>query len=791
MNIRIIIFSIFISIYSFTNAQTIKITGTVMDSITGEAVVGASVYTINKKQATTTNQFGFFSFSIYEGNGKDIEISYVGYDKYNLDATSGKFYTIKLIDNSKIDEVVVESKKSNINQNETGVTKMSIKTVKQLPTLFGENDIMRGLQYIPGVQSGGEASCNLNVRGGSPDQNLILLDDVPLYFVGHFGGLFSIFNSEALSGVTFYRGEFPARFGGRLSSVVDVRMKEGNASRFQNFISLSPLLGTITMQGPIINGKSSFILSARRSLISMIKLLQGPEAPSYYFYDINAKINLKLNENNHFYSSFYMGNDVLVLSKNNSKVTTALSNATEKNNLSWGNILGSLRWNHIFKSKIFSNTTLAFTRYHYGDNYSYKLNEIETSRSIDSKVLSDVNDFILKSDFEAGLNDRLTIRFGGQGIVHLFRPSFTSLKQDGQGLVNIDTTYNKKSIKAGEFSLYEENEYKISQKISANIGFRYNAYILNNSQFHSFEPRILFNYRLFKTVALKLSYSKTEQNIHLLSYSGSGIPSDYWVPATKIVAPEKCQQVSVGLVKKMGSLFEATIETYYKEMNNQIAFKEGKSFTVSGNEWESAIETGGKGISKGVEIMFEKLMGKTKGWISYTYAKSSRQFQNLTNGEVFPYKYDRLNTVNIIVTHSFSENINTSIAWVYGSGYPVTLVESRYENPQSANNSSITDEIYNYQAINSSRMRDYHRLDLGINLVKKFKKRERTWSLSIINVYNRKNPFYYFYAVDATIIGATNGELLNTLDMPRTYKMVLKQKSYFPIMPSINYSLKF
>lgn len=661
---------------------------------------------------------------------------------------------------------VVASQEYNIvKRNETGVVRLPLKDVRTLPNLFGEVDIVKAYQLTPGVQSGGEAKSELYVRGGSPDQNLMLLDDVPLYYVAHFGGFYSIFNSDAINDVTLIKGGFPARYGSRLSSVLDIRMKEGNMQKFSVQGTAGLLSSKLSVEGPIITDKMSYILSVRKNMLPIFKLFGT--GISYNFYDMNAKLNYRVSTKDKLFLSFYMGDDYISIAEN-----TKLSK--NKTNVKWGNTLFALRWNHIVSNKLFSNLTLSNTYYRYKNTFKYDIKIDSLHKSLHNSLTTAINDLSLKLDFKYSMLSRINIRFGANSIYHTFIPNDEYFLMKGTGIATVEKKYAS-NMNVLENALYAESDLRYNI-INANMGLRFSSYHFGSTHYNSVEPRALLNFIVREDVSVKYSFSKMIQYVHLLDYSGVGIPSDYWMPTTKNVKPENSLQNTVGISKTFkNNSYDLSLEAYHKTLNNLITFVPGKSLIGNLDSWEHVIEKNGTGLNYGLELFLQKKSGKTTGWVGFTASKAERTFDNINNGKTYMFKYDRLYDINIVANHRLNNNIVLSASWTYGTGYPITLATEHY--------SIYGDEILVYGDKNSFRMRDYHRLDAAINFNKKTTWGERTWTLSVFNLYNRQNPYYYYYERKLLGIGESFKPIYDTIK--------LYQRSLFSIFPSISYSFKF
>ncbi len=756
--------------------KKISLSGFVYDNLTKEVLIGASIYDKGSKLGTISNEYGFYSLTVPVNDNLEISVSFIGYQsqQIKISKTQNNQLDYYLTPGIDLNEVTVTSSKEEtvVKRNETGIVRLQMKDIKSLPNLFGEVDIIKAYQLTPGVQSGGEAKSNLYVRGGSPDQNLILLDDVPLYYVAHFGGFLSIFNADAINDVKLIKGGFPARYGSRLSSVLDIRMKEGNMQKLCVQGTIGLLSSKISVEAPIIKNKLSFIVSARKNLLPIFKIMGT--GLSYNFYDLNAKLNYKLSQKDKLFFSFYMGDDILSMSE---KTDISKNNNTVK----WGNTLSSFRWNHIYNNKLFSNVTLSNTYYRYKNIFNYDIRTDSISKNLNNTLLTGINDLSAKVDFTYFVNSKVNFKFGANGKYHTFIPNDEQFSQSGTEITTVNEEYSS-ITNAFENAIYFENELKFN-KINTNIGIRYSSYFNSNYNYHSFEPRILLNYVLTEDLSFKYSFSKMNQYVHLLAYSGAGIPSDYWMPTNGNVKPENSVQHSLGIAKTFyNNLYELSVEAYHKTMHNLTTFIPGKSLMGNLDSWENVIEKDGNGYNYGIELFLQKNIGKTTGWIGATLAKAERDFKNINNGEPYSFKYDRLLDFSFVANHKLNKNVTLSATWTYGTGYPVTLATEHY----MINN----EDIFIYSEKNSFKMRNYHRLDIAANFNKKTDWGERTWTLSIFNVYNRQNPYYYYY--DRKLLNSVLNNSGGGYSFTPVYdNLKLYQRSLFSIFPSVAYSFKF
>ena len=775
--IKLIIFVLFFANITSTFAQSYTISGYVTDANTNENLIGAVVSIAYGKIATVTNSYGFYSLTINKKDSVLINVSLIGYRKIYIPITiKSQILNFELTaQNKEIEEVIVTVNNKNVvNNNETGILSIPIKEIKVLPNLFGEVDVIKAFQLMPGVQSGGEAKSGLYVRGGGADQNLILLDEIPLYYVNHFGGMFSIFNADAVKNVKLIKGGFPARYGSRLSSILDVRLKDGNMQKFQVQGTIGVLSSKILIEGPIIKNKSSYIFSIRKRALPLFSLITKG-CINYNFYDTNFKLNHKISDKNRLFLSFYTGNDIINFKSEIEEDAEKIK--TEKKS-KWGNTLGALRFNHIFNSKLFANLTVSYTKYNYLNGVTYNKETDTTSVYEKNEVSSGIQDINTKLEFEHFILSNLKFRYGLNSIYHIFTPSQTSFYRESNYLANIDTTFNKFKTQAFENSAFAETEFKY-KFIGANLGIRASNYIVGNTNYTSFEPRVLINFIVSNKVSFKYSFAKMTQYIHLLNYSGVGLPSDFWMPSTENVVPETSYQHAVNASFLFyNNILEFSVEAYYKEMENLITFKAGNSFFNTTKNWEELIEKNGTGASSGIELLLQKKKGKLTGWVGATISKSQRQFQNLNSGIAYPYSYDSPFDVGIALQYSLTKNITASATWTYRTGYPVTLATERYFDGQK--------EVFIYDEINSYRMTDFHRLDVALNFKRQKKWGERTWSVSFINVYNRQNPYFYYYYRESFPLTS------HTVNLPQESEpLKLYQRSFFPFLPSFSYSFSF
>ncbi|MCB2409640.1 TonB-dependent receptor [Hymenobacter lucidus] len=773
-------------------AGKLTISGYVRDQATGENLIGVAVMNPATGQGTATNTYGFYSLTLpASADSVRLYVSYLGYEKGRFAVKSERSVSHDFRLRPSTSELagveIVGTKEEKIAQStRMGTINVPVAQIKNLPALFGETDVLKVLQLLPGVQSGGEGQSGLYVRGGSPDQNLVLLDGTPVYNAAHLFGFFSVFNADALNNVELIKGGFPARYGGRLSSVLDITMKEGNMQEFHGEGAIGIVASRLTLEGPIKKDTASFIISARRTyidilarpLINLAMASEGipyDERPTvgYFFHDLNGKLNWKLGSRDRLYLSAYTGYDKFYARYNDKADDGSGSYYKENDGLGWGNLTSALRWNHIVNDQLFMNTHFTYSKYQFNVRIDQE-DKITTgpdprTDKFSLHYLSNIRDLSLKTDFDYVPNPDHYIRFGGQYILHSFRPGALQVKGEGTDDIN-----SGQQTMASEASLYAEDDYRLTDRLKVNAGLRLNSFLVDKTLYPSVEPRIAARFLLTENWALKGAYARTTQYIHLLTNSGIGLPTDLWVPATAKVKPQRAQQISIGAARTLhhkGEEYELSFESYYKPMQNLIEYKEGASFLgTTDSKWEEKV-TSGQGWAYGGELFLQKKSGRTTGWIGYTLAWSNRRFPELNQGRLYPYKYDRRHDATLVVIHKFSPTFTLSGTWVYGTGNAVTLSEGRYRL-------APYEQYEEYGERNSYRMRAYHRLDLDLSKTKKKKWGEVVNSFSLYNAYSRRNPYYIYLSRDFDYQSGNS-------------KAVYKQLSLFPIIPSFSKSFKF
>ncbi len=791
-----ILLFLLVSFASICSAQVI-VSGYVADSISGEKLIGANIYDLNSRRGISTNVYGFYSISFPDSDDSlKLIISFVGYKPKPVFvlATSNQRIDILLSRQANLPEVEIKAPRSLKSDNtEISLLEIPLTNVKLLPSLMGETDLFRVFQLMPGIQAGKEGTSGLFVRGGSPDQNLVLLDDIPLYYVNHVGGFISVFIPEAINSVKLYKGGFPARFQGRLSAIIDARMKDGNISARHGNYTFGLLSSKFTLEGPFKDKKTTYLFSARRSMFDLLTrgfsgLSSGfKNSFGYTIYDFNGKISRQVGAKNRVNFSLYSGHD-RIFSRSNADENddaNSLNKIKSKNYTQWGNTCAAIRWNHIVNDRLISNYTFGYTTFYLMLKSKAELivkanNHI--SGTYKDKFKSNVNDLLIKSDFDYFLSSSHTIKFGVNLTQHFFKPASRSISLLTDSLFNYDTAYYSQRFKGLETNFYVEDEFRINKKLMLNMGIALASLLTDKKIFPSVQPRLSVNYKVADYFSVKTSYSRMTQFMHMLSNSDGGLPTDIWVPATRKAIPENASQYVLGMAwyPLKTSILEVTAEGFYKSMTHLVDYSDGGSLIDGGTlNWESVIENNGTGKAYGLELMVQKNEGKTTGWIGYTLSRNTRQFENLNSANPFAYKYDRTHDFSIVATHHFDEKFSISATWVYSTGNPVTLATTQYELNDMGQYDTYTgslryQKVYVYGKRNNYRVKDYHRMDISFNFTRPRKKGLETFSIELYNAYNRMNTFALFYEKDRK-----TGEI-------KLYSLTL-----FPFLPSFSWSYNF
>ena len=765
------------------------ISGYMTDASSGESLINAALVERGSGQGTVTNNYGFYTLTLPSGE-VDLSFSYIGYETVDMRFRLTRDTVIHMAFKPSaefLSGATVTASRSEIGVRGTQMSAIEVPVhqIKRVPALAGEVDVIKAIQLLPGVQSGTEGSAGLYVRGGGPDENLLLLDGVPIYNVNHMMGFFSVFNADAIKNVTLYKGSFPARFGSRLSSILDIRMKDGNDQEYHGSASIGLLSAKASVEGPIIKGKTTFNLSARRTysditsrpIMALIQAGNQDKATGgYFFYDLNAKVTHTFSNRDKLYASYYMGDDKVY-----ARIRMKDDQEQYKMNLgwNWGNIVGSVRWNHVFGPRLFVNTTVNYTQYRHkldiGGNESY-LGGADTEFSLAYHSL--INDISSAVDFEFNPSPAHDIRFGATYIYHTFKPSVTTVRFSAGATQEaaVDTTFGDKNLFTSEAAAYLEDNWSLASWLKLNLGVRYSFYATSGKSYHSVEPRLSLRALFTEDFSFKASYSEMSQAVHMLSNSNISLPTDLWVPSTARIEPMRSKQAAAGFFYSLGPV-DFSLEGYYKSMDNVLEYRDGASFFGSTTGWEDKVAKG-RGWAYGVEFLVQKKTGRLTGWVGYTWSKSMRQFDregNVINfGKPFPAKYDRRHDLSITAAYELTPKIDLAATFIYGTGICGSLALQTINvipgyNHQIGTYFSSTLPVDYLEGRNNYRMPSYQRLDLGVNFKRTFDNgNRRTISVSVYNAYNRNNPFLVYR--DGTD---------------------LKQLSLFPIMPSISYNYEF
>ena len=762
--------------------ERFTISGYVQEEKSGENLIGVSIYDKISKKGTTSNQYGFYSITLEKGTYK-IVYSFIGLNTItkNLILDKNIRLNISLSEKSILsDEVIIsrERQDRNIESSDMGQAKLKVENIKQLPVILGEVDVLKSAQLLPGIQSGGEGNSGLYVRGGGPDQNLILLDEAVVYNAAHLFGFFSVFNADAIKDINIIKGGMPAEYGGRLSSVLDISMKDGNNKKYEADGGIGLLSSRLTLQGPIQKNKSSFIVSGRRTYVDVLskpfmKEDNAFNGSGYYFYDLTTKVNYRISDKDRIFLSGYFGRDVFSFKNSDSGIGIEIP---------WGNATTSLRWNHLFNDKLFLNTSIIFSDY----RFEFNINQSD----FELKIFSGINDWNTKVDFLYQPNQRHTIKFGSNYTYHEFTPGNASGKS-GDVVFEPDEIFKQYS---NEGAIYLSDNFDLTDDLKIHAGLRYSSfqhsgYIsfrdylkneieANNDNYRHLEPRLSFRYKLNSTSSLKGAYTQNYQYIHLASTASVSLPTDLWVPSSAGIEPKFADQYAIGYFKNLkDNIYETSIEAYYKEMTNLIEYKEGVLPEDNTNSSSDDAFVFGNGDSYGVELLIKKNKGKTTGWIGYTLSKTTRYFDEINNGIAFPAKYDRRHDLSITATHKLSEKWTLSGVFVYATGNAITLPTERY---------MIGGNIFTeYTSRNGFRIDPYHRLDIGATyMVKKNKRFQSSWNFSIYNIYSRKNPYFIYFDLEAP--KNQDGSIQEGNLTPKAYEV-----SIFPILPSVTWNFNF
>lgn len=798
--------------------RQVTVSGFVRDKNSAESLIGASVFEINSRAGTASNNFGFFSLTLPAGDVK-LQASYIGYGGrlFNLpNLNRDTVLSIDLAPSAALQEVVVtgaNNTKHSVLSTQMGALEINQKTINATPVMFGEADIIKTLQLTPGVSSGTEGTAGMYVRGGNVDENLFLIDGNPVYQINHIGGIFSAFNAEAISGMDFFKSGFPSRYGGRLSSVVDVHTKEGNMKEYHGSATVGLISGNLNFEGPIVKDRTSFNISLRRTwldvlsaptlaIVNKITKKDGVRTRARYaFHDLNLKVNHIFNDRSRMYFSLYNGNDVLKggSSDFNTKGDDNYFNYDTDLSLRWGNIMATAGWTYVFNNQLFGKVSGVFTRYHSrlkstehntdgreGDSDYYE----SFSENITNTGITDVG---LRTSFDYLPAPAHHIRFGGDYLMHRFRPEYNSSSawiKDEEVSAEIGGEYANDLLWGHEAGMFAEDDWSLCDAVRVNAGLRFSLFNVQGKTYTGLEPRLSMRWLLGEDLSFKASYSRMNQYVHLISNSFISLPTDAWMPVTRKLKPLISDQVSAGFFYNLNKEYNFSVEGYYKTLDNLLEYRDGHTFTPSFVNWEDKL-TAGEGRSYGAEFMVRKETGRTTGWVGYGLSWSDRQFDELNLGKRYPSRFDNRHKLNIVVMHKLSPKVELSAAWSYASGNHVTLSLENYEElghigrhnyqggyPYSGSYGTID----YFDGRNNYQLPAYHRLDLGLKIYRPKKKgRMGIWTISIYNVYSRMNPF---------MITKSDKKVVNP---EGSYKYVpaFRTIGIMPIIPSVSYTYKF
>jgi hypothetical protein len=809
----ITLFIFFCCLSYSSSAQKVTVYGYVYDQQSNEALIGAYIKDTGTGNTTKTNAYGYYS--IKTTSKTSLIASYVGYNAEEklIIAASDTAVNFNLNAANELEEITVTGKSSIITETEINTINLNVKDLKIMPVFGGESDILKAIQSVAGIQSGNEGTTGLYVRGGSPDQNLFLLDGVPLYNVSHLFGFMSVFNDDAINNIKVIKGGFPASYGGRLSSVLDIRMKEGNLKKHSGNISVGLISSKAMIEGPIKKDTASFLLSARRTYIDAFlrpyyyfvsKKDNDQVSAGYFFYDITAKINWKLSSKDRLYLSWYSGKDNYYSSYQSER--TNENNEffiNDRRDLYWKNRLLNLRHSHIFSKNLFFNANLYYSYYNLTNNYLSQLSSAAEGDTIEQynqlKYSSKINDFGLSLNLDYYINTQYFLKTGFNAVIHNFLPGIKTHAFNEEGNEVLDET-GSREIMAKEFRYYIENHLKASENLKFNGGVNFSLFHVEDTSYYSIEPRLSGIFIINSNNSVKAGYTHAQQYLHLLTNSNIGLPTDIWVPPTSKIAPQKARQYTVGYYTKMPAEISLSIEVYHKKISNLITYTDNTSYFIEDQNWDDKVYTEGNGKAYGAEISINKKTNRLNINFAYTLSRSTRQFDEINKGKEYVYKYDRTHDISVNLTYKIKENITLSTNWVYGTGNALTLPVAVYPSvlyppdrtgwsfygdglpisfPGQTTHYRDKTELFIFSEKNAYRLPAYHRLDINLTMTKQKKRGIRTFNIGLYNAYNHHNPYYLVYAY--------NSDASGNLDASGEFRTV----SLFPVMPTISYSFKF
>ncbi|MDE2956519.1 MAG: TonB-dependent receptor [Bacteroidota bacterium] len=758
------------------------LSGTITDSEGGETVVGAAVWVPELDIGTVSNQYGFFSLTL-PSDSLTIIVSHVAFRPHVITRRLTEDLRLDLVLEPallELEEVEVRaSGESQVRQLQMSQVNLPIRQVQAIPALLGEVDILKVIQLLPGVQTGGDGTTGLYVRGGGPDQNLFLLDGTQIYNPSHIFGFLSTFNGDAIKDVKLLKGGFPARYGGRLSSVVDITMKEGNLKQYTGMAAVGLLSSRFSMEGPIRKDRASFLLAGRRSYADLLMrpFMKDDEVFGYYFYDVNAKTNVILSPRNRLYLSAYTGHDRAFFRVAEDTFLGGISRSRQA--LAWRNLVSTFRWNHVFSPRLFVNTIVGYTRY----RLQISADLTEPDYFYESTYLSGIQDWHARMDFEFMSGGHHYVRFGVGGMRHDFVTGALTERYEDSGEAPVDTVFTPDwKIKANQVHVYLEDEVRLSSAIKLNAGVHGSGFEVEDKQYLSLQPRFSLWIGLGASTSLKASYARMRQYIHLLATArGLALPTDLWVPSTDRVRPQQSAQVALGIAQSLNNgHLELSLEGFHKRMTHLIDYKEGANYVDAAfSSWQDKVVSG-RGTSYGAELFLQKKSGQTTGWLGYTLSWATRTFDELNYGETFPYRYDHRHDVSLVVTHQLKRSVRVGLNWIYGTGQALTLPIGQQISDYGVYplltfpgvNDWGTHPVLSER--NAVRMPAYHRLDVAVHFNKQLRWASQQISIGVFNAYNRRNPFSLNAEYDRS-----SGDY------------VYKKFSLLPAVPSFTYQLTF
>ncbi len=719
--------------------------GFVRDKDTEEPLSGASVFDSISRRGCSTNSYGFFSLVVDSSKVK-LQISFVGYQKgiFEVDDPQNEGIIYRLKTDNTFDEVIVFGSRPIDQVSGSSEIQLPMNMLREMPSLLGEPDLFKAIMHLPGVQTGVEGTAGLHVRGGSPDQNLVLLDEVPLYNVNHLLGFFSVFNMDAVRSASFIKGGLPARYGGRLASVLDVKMKQGNQNAFRGGASVGLLSSQLMVEGPLRMENTGFMLAVRRTYSDLIYrpilAIASDVQAGYHFYDANGTLYWNLNSRNSFYYSLYLGDD-----RGFVKEKDPFGSSKQDINLKWGNTANILRWNHIFNSRTFSNLSLAATSYRYLNSREFRTYDEIAGRDLNSGNLyrASIKDLLIKYDVEQKAGRNHEFRYGLNGTYHFYQPGETRLTLEPTGF---DSVIVARNIRAQEWHIYAEDKISLFDMLEINAGVHLSSFFVDDTVYLSPEPRFSVLLKFGERAGIKASYSRLSQFAGLLTSAHVGLPTDLWIPSTRSIPPQRSDLWVLGYHHNL-KWMNFSLEAYYRKMQGLVEFRQGASYYLGREDWENLVATG-NGEAYGLEFLVEKNLGRLSGWLAYTLSWNYRSFPEID--ERFPYKYDRRHNLSLTGIYNLTGRTSLSLGWTYYTGENITLSNARYITyPGLTTGFEWNKEWFpgfstgeNFTDRNNLKMPAYHRLDLGMSVKKQKKKGEQTWRFGIYNVYNRQNTFF-------------------------------------------------